>query len=168
MILKYLLIPFIFLIPLYCSEAYIETASSTTQIPNLITGSFVLSDSIALIKHFDINPDKSIFTCKIPGLYLVTDGLQPGALGSKASGYLDTWFVLNGNPIPGSNSRQYINQDVQIALMTNTFLIKLKPGDTFAVKFTASGPDIGLLTIKTQTSIEPYILCYGLTMFKIY
>ena len=155
-------------------KAYFQSISSVTQVPNLTTSSFILSDpgSANPIKNFTFTEtsDKSIdkIVCEVSGLYLICTSIQPAVLAPRIRGYLDCWYELNGIPIPASNSRQYVNQDSKISLMTNTFLLELKKGDVFANKFIASGPDIGTICIKNLLNGEPNILSFGITILKIY
>lgn len=160
------------LYPLYSEnqEAYIQMSSSVTQTPNLITGTFILSDkgSAIPINNFDVSPNYDFVICKIPGMYLICTGLEIAVLSKGVSGYVDSWFELNGSPVPASNSRQFVNQDSPIAPVTNIFLMELKAGDTFGTKFIASGPNIGLICIKNLTDKQPDILSFGITLVKIY
>ena len=178
------------------AEPYIQLYSSKTQTPDLNTGSTILSDPLSdkasgeSINNFEVNLAKnpplniimriwnkitgstnpqeiSSVICKVPGVYLVGTGLQIGVIGSEASGYLDSWFELNDTPISNSNSRQYINQNSRTTLLTNTFLIKLKEGDKFSIKYTASGPDIGIIAFKDLPNNEPDIFSFGASIVKV-
>ena len=154
------------------SGAYAQLASAETQAPLPNTGSFILSEPNAtltlgnIVKNFS-PPLNGVITCQIGGIYLISTGLQVSALNDKASGYLDSWYELNNKPITYSNSRGYVNQDSKTSLLVNTFLIRLKEGDQFGIKFLASGPDIGIINIAGLPYNEPNILSFGATLVKI-
>lgn len=150
------------------SEAYLELSSSKIQMPNPNQKSLIQTDIAALLKNFIVSEDGISFTAKIDGIYLIGSGTQAGILNPKVSGYIDVWFELNGVPIPATNSRQYISQSTPIALMTNAFLIALKAGDVFRTGFSASGPDIGIVSFSNLPNNEPDIVSFGISLFKIY
>ncbi len=162
--------------PLYCIDqinrnqnSYIQAASSLNQLPNLVTGSYILIDASAAdpIKNFETAPNNTGVICKNAGTYLICSGTQIGVTAEGVGGYLDSWYELNNQPVPYSNSRQYVNQNSKIALATNVFIMKLKENDFFGAKFIASGPNIGLICIKNLPNGEPDILSFGLTLLKI-
>ncbi len=174
---KYLSLLFACTIPslLHCDEtvpqdqvAYVEISSEKTQIPNPNEKSLIYAENVSLLKNFEISKDRTSLTCKVDGIYLIGSGTQVGILNPRVSGYIDSWFELNGAPIPASNSRQYISQSAEVALMTNAFLIELKVGDVIRTGFSASGPDIGIVAFTNLPNNEPDIVSFGISLFKIY
>ncbi|MBM3193260.1 MAG: hypothetical protein FJZ59_03390 [Chlamydiae bacterium] len=149
-------------------EAYLEVASNKTQVPNPNQKSFIITDNTSFIKNFKAGDKGITFTAIIDGIYLIGSGVQVGILNPKVSGYIDVWFELNGAPIPATNSRQYISQSAEVALMTNAFLIELKNGDVFSIGFSASGPEIGIVAFTNLPNNEPDIVSIGISLFKIY
>ncbi len=149
------------------SAALVQTSSAQTQIPSAGGTSLIISDSINFSDNFEISADKTSVICKIPGIYLASSGLQPAALTPRVSGYLDSWFIINGKPVEHSNSRQYINENSPVALVSNILLIDLKEKDVFAVGFSSSNPNIGIISIDNSKASEPSITSFGLTLFKI-
>ncbi len=153
---------------LYADEdAYLQISSMKTQIPNSETLSLIVSESVDSTKNFGVSPDNTSVICKVPGVYLISSGLQPAALKPRISGYLDSWFILNGKAVANSNSRQYINENSPVALVSNIFFVTLKENDTFATGFSSSDPNIGLLSVDNSATSEPSVSSFGLTIFKI-
>lgn len=151
-------------------EGYLQIYSTKTQTPNLITGSYIFSDPIPpqYVKNFEVSPQYDKIICKQSGIYLMCIGVQPAILSSGIGGYVNCWYELNGKPVAGSNSRQYVNQDSPISIVTNIFLIPLNQGDSVGVKFSASGPNIGVIAINNPFPGIPAVFSYGLTILKIY
>ncbi len=158
---------FCLLTQIYCEDAYIQMSSVARQIPTPGTGSLITSDTIDIIKNFEVTPAKDAVICKVPGLYYVCSGAQPSTLIRGISGYIDTWFVLNGVPVDYSGSRQYIDENSRVTLMTNTVLIQLEENDLLATGFLASRPDIGLIYIQSPLRGEPSVTSFLFTAYKI-
>ncbi len=150
-----------------CEDAYIQMSSVAIQIPTPVTGSLVTADTIDLIKNFEVSPARDAVICKVPGLYYVCSGIQPATLIRGISGYIDAWFVLNGEAISFSNSRQFIDENSRVTLMTNTILIQLEENDILATGFKASGPEIGLIFIQSPLRGEPSVTSFLFSAYKI-
>ena len=148
-------------------DAYIQMSSVATQIPSPGAGSLIVHDTINLIKNFEVTPKRDGIVCKVPGTYLIYVGLQPSTLSRGISGYLDTWFVINGIPIPSSTDRQYVDEHARVTLITNATLIQLHENDVLSTAFYSNTPNIGIIFIQSPLSSEPSITSFMLSAYKI-
>jgi hypothetical protein len=138
-----------------------------TQIPNQGLNSIILIDSIDLIKNFEVSPNKDAVICKIPGMYYISCGLQPATIVRGISGYLDTWFNVNGVAIPSSNSRQYVDENLRVSQITNNSIFVLNEGDVISTGFSSSSPYIGIIYIQSFLKNEPSVTSYIFCAYKI-
>ncbi len=161
---------------LFAEDAYIQLSGEITQIPTPLTGSLILSSSKGPVLNFDVTPNKDGIVCQVPGTYLVFAALQPATLSRGISGYLDTWFVLNGTAISSSNDRQYVDENSRLTLITNGTLIELKKDDVLSTAFLSSRPNIGIKFIQSPLTstpngldkpIQPSVTSYILSAYKI-
>jgi hypothetical protein len=159
---------YLFCLTLQAESAYVQVTSVETQSPVPETGSFILFDSADVVKNFTVSSTKDVVTCQIPGCYIVYSCLQPAVLARGIYGYLDTWFEINGNPIPSSNIRQYVDEQTRVSVFTNVVMANLKQGDMIGVKFLASRSDIGIIFIQSSLTSEPSVPSYGFSVYKIY
>lgn len=148
-------------------DAYVQLSSVVTQIPNLGVSSLVTADTVDMIKNFEITPNKDAVICQIPGLYYISCGLQPATIVRGVSGYMDTWFNVNGVPIPSSNSRQYVDESLRVSQITNNSVAQLNEGDIISTGFSSSNPYIGIIYIQSYLSNEPSVTSYVFSAYKI-
>ncbi len=148
-------------------DAYIQLSSVATQVPTPGTGSLIIGETIDLIKNFEVTPNRDGIICIIPGKYLIFTSNQIATLSRGISGYLDSWFVLNGTAISSSNTRQFVTENSRSGLVTNCLLIDLKETDVFSVAFLANGPNIGLVYIQSSLSSEPSVTSYSLSAYRL-
>jgi hypothetical protein len=166
--MKYLVVFYLYSFSLFAEVSYLQLSSSATQIPSPPgKGVLIFADSPDFIKNFDLSPKRDLFICKMPGIYFFSCSLQPAVLAPRTNGYLDCWFELNGKSVETSGSRLHMTENSPIGVMTIPLLIKLKTGDVLGVYISASGPNIGIVSITKDIKNEANLTGYILSVFKV-
>jgi hypothetical protein len=166
--MKYLVGFCLYSFSLFAEVAYVQLSSSATQIPSPPgKGVLIFADSPDFIKNFDLSPKRDLLICKVPGIYFFSCSLQPAVLVPRTNGYLDCWFELNGKSVEVSGSRLHMTENSPIGVMTIPLLVKLAAGDTAGVCMSASGPNIGIVSIVNDIQNEANITGYILSVFKV-
>ncbi|NNM43803.1 MAG: hypothetical protein HKM07_05620 [Chlamydiae bacterium] len=145
--------------------SYVQISSYITQTPTSGVGSSVKMEIVDAMKGFEHSSDKRKLICKQKGLYFAIASGQVGAANPGALGYVDCWFMKNGESLSNSNNRQTINSSSYTGCLISQFIMDLDVGDSLEVVFSASGPSLGFIYIKPDN--EPGIPSFTLSMNQI-
>lgn len=109
-------------------------------------------------------PDKIII--KEAGTYFMVAAGQVGAEKLGDSGFVDLWFLRNGQPIPNSGVRQSVSDSKLTAVLISQTIMPLNAGDSISVAFFANKTTLGLVAFPPFQN-EPGIPSIIFTMYKI-
>ena len=136
-----------FTFPVYCEDiAYIKIVSYINQNPTDGFGSYIKFENTELLKDIEISKEKNTIKFNKPGLYYLNLTLQCGSNDFGATGFIDCWFEKNGKPLLGSTTRISVDSQDSVQVLTTSGIELIEIDDEIAIKFSASGPGIGITT----------------------
>ena len=161
------LFPLFFLnAPLFGDEsAYAQLSSLQDQIPTSSKPQPVIMEVTHVMKNVELGADKNCVVVKEPGLYFIIASGQIGSPNKNGIGYFDLWLVKNGEWIPDSNARSPLDKAKSTGSVFSQYITHLVTGDTIAVYFSTSKPNLGLVTLYPEG--EAAVSSFFFSMFKL-
>lgn len=145
--------------------AYAQLSSLVTQAPSSGMGSQVKLEKIDAMKNFKLSPEKDKLIVEQPGVYLAIASGQVAATTPGATGYVDCWFIKNGQPLPNSTVRLAVDTPTYTGLLISQYIMELAREDALGIMFTASGPSLGFVFIKP--AVSPVIPSFILSITRL-
>lgn len=147
--------------------AYAQLLSLKSQIhnPENPQNRIVKLEQIDGSQGVDVStPDKVII--QETGIYFMLAMGEAGAEKTGDSGFVDIWFMKNGQPIPNSASRQSVSDSKLTTVILTQTIIPLKAGDSINLGFFANKASAGLIAFPAFQN-EPNIPSIVFSIYKI-
>lgn len=105
---------------------------------------------------------------KEPGTYFVMAAGQAGTDKKEpiAQGFVDFWLIKNGQDIPNSGVRQYLETIDSTSVIVSQNILVLKKGDILSFGYSSSKPSLGFISIASNNT-QPSIPSMIVSIYKI-